>query len=82
MLIESQIFENAQLAYEILDKHKKAFALLTAKDVLEIRIGIFNGMIALISRFLCEKQRCGSPIVWEVNKSPVCFVGFFFIVGK
>jgi len=44
-LIDSKILENVQLAYEILDKHQKAFAALTAKETLEIRTGQDNWVL-------------------------------------
>lgn len=44
-LIDSKIFENVQLAYEILDKHKKAFAALSKKEILEIRKGQDNWVL-------------------------------------
>jgi len=44
-LIETNIFENVQMAYEILDRHKKAFAVLTKEDILKIRVGQDNWVL-------------------------------------
>jgi len=44
-LIDTNIFENLQIAYEILEKHKKAFNALTSKELLEIRKGQDNWVL-------------------------------------
>jgi len=44
-IINTNIFENLQMAFEILEKHKKAFAALSSKELLEIRKGQDNWVL-------------------------------------